>query len=210
MKIRLKNFWNTKDSENYLAENQPFFVKQIFWQMRFSVLVIILRLILPPFILFHPLLIFILVSLLDCVDFVLLRGAGLEMKDYQRIDKSLDLYFQFFMMLFGLSTGYFVIFLALYLYRLLGIFFYFKRLNRHWLVASPNLVEVLFLSFVLSNAFALNFASVLAVLFVLKMIQEYYLILSERSGLTVFELETKGKSLKIVCRAAANLRIWSR
>lgn len=199
MKVGLRVFKNKNEAVNYLKQSQitaGLFSKNFGKAPTFFI--IFLRLIAPVFIFFQPLLIFLIVSFLDWLDFFILINTGIKLKEYQLIDKSLDLYSQFFMMLYGLETGYSLIFFFLFFYRLLGTIAFLITLRRLFLLVFPNLIEVIFLTYVLSFYFGLGFLSIFGILATLKMIQEFRLYyFSIRIPLVILQINTKRKSFQI-------------
>ncbi len=140
--------------------------------------------ILVPFLIFvNPFWIGILLMALDGFDYVCIMNSKLfNKKEYQMIDKILDIYYLTFMWFVSLNWGV-TILIWLYLFRLVGFLGYLITGKRVVFAAFPNLFEPMFnvysWGFVYSSAFlgflSQNMIYVFGVVFVVKMVQEFYL-----------------------------------
>jgi len=176
MKGRLVFFKNKNEALRYLNKTKvtSIFPSLSFWKaIAFSIS--FLRLIVPIFIFFQPLFVFIVFTFLDLIDYGFLKTLRITERKYHLIDKPLDLYSQLFMMLYGLRTEYSILFLSLFIYRALGTAAFLITDRHLFLLIFPNLIEVIFLSYVLLSYFDLNFLQLFGILVALKMVQEFLL-----------------------------------
>lgn len=134
-----------------------------------------LRLFIPLFIFSQPLLAFIAFSLIDWIDYYFFMKIGTSLTNYQRIDKLLDVYSQFLMMIFGISIGQPVLFIALFIYRLIGTSVFWATNRRFILFAFPNLIEVAFLFYILYPIVTLPPKLLLSCLLLFKFLQEFFI-----------------------------------
>lgn len=197
MEFRLYTFEDKKQAFKYLYETPAIaiFPSLNFWKT-LSLLILFLRLIVPAFIFFHPLLVFLVFSFLDLIDYGPFKTTKMREKEYQRIDKPLDLYSQFFIMLFGLGTEYSLIFLFLFLYRLAGTIGFLVTNKHLFLLIFPNFIEAIFLAYVISLYFTFNFSQALGALVILKIIQEIFLHALHIPS-AIFEINIRKKLVQI-------------
>ena len=197
MRFKLHTFKSKERAFKYLSETQvmAIFPSLNFWKT-LSLLISFFRLIVPIFIFFRPFPVFLTFTFLDLIDYGPFKATKMGEKEYQRIDKSLDLYSQLFIMLFGLGTGYSLVFLFLFLYRLVGTIGFLVTNKHLFLLIFPNLIEAIFLAYVISLYFTFNFPQALGVLVVLKMIQEVFLHALHVPS-AIFEINIKKKLVQI-------------
>ncbi|MDO8551245.1 MAG: hypothetical protein Q7S03_01000 [bacterium] len=201
MHFKIRLFNKPEEARQYLAGNTEAAIwpGAKYWR-GLLVLIIGLRVFLPFLIFFHPLLVFLLFNLLDFIDYTFFVKLGTKQKDYQMVDKALDLFSQFFIMLFGLSTPYAPFFLFLFSFRLFGSLLYFFTRKHIFFLVFPNLIEVLFLAHLLSLYLGGYFFPLLLILFLLKVLQEYFIhiqIYRLRTPLLVLELGKRNNFSRI-------------
>lgn len=114
----------------------------------------------------------LIIFLIDTFDYYLALRTGITYSRYQQIDKSLDilnrLYFVIPAYFFTWPHRHF--FLFLFLYRLVGEFFFFRGKSERYFFFFPNLLEFLFPAYIIFNK---NLVLALIVSLPLKLIHEY-------------------------------------
>lgn len=107
----------------------------------------ILRVFTPLLIFRYPIYSTLITFMLDSVDSVFYRQAGISRKKYQPIDKFLDLYWYSISLIYAFKAGlpFLGVLITLYLVRLLGKLFFYKTRNENYLILFPNFYENLFI-----------------------------------------------------------------
>ncbi len=141
------------------------------------------RILVPFFIFVNPFWIGILLMALDGFDYVCIMNSKLfNKKEYQLIDKILDMYYLAFLWFVSLNWGV-TILIWLFLFRLVGFLGYLISGKRVIFAAFPNLFEPMFNLYAWGFVYSASFLSfltgneilVLGVVFLVKMAQELYL-----------------------------------
>jgi len=114
----------------------------------------------------------LIIFLIDTFDYYPALRTGITYSRYQQIDKSLDILNRLYFVLpaYFFSWPHKHLFLVLFLYRLVGEFFFFKVKSERYLFFFPNLLEFLFPAYII---FSENFVLALIVALPLKLIHEY-------------------------------------
>ncbi len=143
-----------------------------------------IRLVLPPLTFISPFLISFLCVLADLFDSFFYRNAGFTLKRYQLIDKSLDLYWYTFSLIYAYGhLQFFPFLLVLYLFRLVGQIVFFIKKDHEVLLFFPNFFEFFFLLLIFVGKYRdlaylispNNLPRTLAILFSAKILEEILL-----------------------------------
>lgn len=125
-------------------------VKQRFFKAIY-ILVVAIRIGSLAIFLIDPLIAWLIAFILDTSDYVFALRSGLTYRQYQNIDKSLDLlsrvYFVVSAFFFGWPHAW--LFVALFLLRLIGDILYFKTRREVWFFFFPNVIEFFFPLYIL-------------------------------------------------------------
>lgn len=152
--------------------------------------VILLRFILPLFIFSYPLYIVIGATLLDAIDGEFAARRVLTKTRYQYIDKFMDNWWYLCVLIYSYSyfNQYFLLLLILFCYRIIGISLFYRMKKRLMLILFPNFFENAFFLIFFSTYFGWSFLlqgqmfyKSLLVVFLLKIIQEYWLHIAQKS-----------------------------
>lgn len=160
-------------------------IKKLVTRKRQYYFIVFLRII-SPFLIFKiPLAAVIIVTFLDIIDAEFASRKLLTVHQYQIADKSLDTWWYLIAMVFSLFflKEYSLFLMVLLVYRLMGVLFLHREKDRKKLVFFPNFFENAFFLFFFSTYFkSLNFLIEgrnlyysLLVVFILKLIQEYWI-----------------------------------
>lgn len=155
------------------------------------VFIVILRIVSAPLIFVWPLLSIILSFFLDIIDIEFASRGVLTLKEYERFDKSLDLWWYTNAMVFSwlYLFEYRNFLLILFILRIIGDAIYFIKKNRRIFFIFPNFFEnVFFLVFFSLSFKQLNFLldkkyfliSLLAVI-IIKIFQEWWIHIAQIS-----------------------------
>lgn len=154
----------------------------------FYLFIIVLRIICSPLIFFQPVLAIILSVFLDIIDGDF-ANTVVTKKQYQLIDKNLDLWW-FINIMFFISIKYPDLknyFLFLFIYRLIGQSIFYATKNRGVLLFFPNFFEwIFYLVFIGINYYpsllvGQTFYIILALIIIIKIYQEWFLHVADLS-----------------------------
>jgi hypothetical protein len=150
----------------------------------------ILRILLPLAIFKFPLFVVITVTFLDAIDGDLASQGVLSKSRYQLMDKLMDNWWYLWALLYSYFAlnNFFVFLSILFIYRLVGLGIFLYRKNRSVFMFFPNFFENAFFLFLLTNLFGWrqlvsgnNLFYSLIVVFILKLLQEYWLHILRKS-----------------------------
>jgi hypothetical protein len=153
--------------------------------------IIFLRIIAAPLIFIWPLPAIILSFFLDIIDIEFASRNVLTLKEYERYDKALDLWWYLNVMIFSwfYLPNFKLFLLTLFIYRIIGNIIFFFKNDRRIFFLFPNLFESIFLLIFFSLNFTqLNFLldenyflfSLLTVT-ILKILQEWWIHIAQIS-----------------------------
>lgn len=93
-----------------------------------------------------PLIGWLLIFIVDSADYLFALRSGLNFKQYQNIDKSLDLLNDFYLIIAAIVNhfAYVNIYFFLFFFRVIGELIYFKTRKEIFLVFFPNVIEYFF------------------------------------------------------------------
>lgn len=144
-----------------------------------------------PFLIFkYPLYTVIRVTLLDGLDVEFASRGVLTKMQYQRIDKFMDNWWYIWALIYSYFhlNQYFILLFGLFCYRIIGTVFFYKKRDIRIFMLFPNFYEHAFLLFLFCMYFGRNFLLQgkilyisLLVVFLLKIVQEYWLHIAEKS-----------------------------
>ena len=154
-------------------------------------LVILLRLLSAPLIFVWPLISIILSFLLDIVDIEFASRGVLTLKNYEKWDKILDLWWYLNALIFGWInfSEYKFFLLGLFIFRMVGDIIFILKNDRRIFIVFPNLFEnVFYLIFFSLNYKQLNylldqdhFLISLTLVILLKIFQEWWIHIAQIS-----------------------------
>ena len=131
---------------------------------------------------------------LDIIDGLLFGFGGFSLEEYHRFDKPVDYIQYVFMLIPAYFQPIFTIYVALLLFRTVGMLLY-RRYHSRWLfVIFPNVAEYYFLLYFLNQAFGWftysgNEVTILLMLYLFKLLHEYYLhIMRDNKNIITFKL----------------------
>lgn len=109
----------------------------------------VLRLLSALLIYIRPIEGMVIYILLDSYDSLWLEGVGgLTYKEYQRVDKAIDVTSYLMLLPLGLKYDSFIVLLMLLLFRIVGTFLFYLRESEYYLILFPNLF-LIYLFFVI-------------------------------------------------------------
>lgn len=170
-------------------------IKRVFknirsYAVREYVFIEILRVLSPVLMLTHPLFTVIFVTFLDAIDGDLASRKVLSKSEYEKIDKTMDMWWYFWVLGFSYIylRHFFILIFLLFIYRFIGWILFTKRNKRRLLMFFPNFFENVFFLLFFATYFKLNillsgiylYVAIMIVL-LLKLIQEYWLHVLEKS-----------------------------
>ena len=150
----------------------------------------ILRITLPLAIFRFPLFVIIAVTFLDDIDGDIASQGVFSKSRYQFIDKLIDNWWYLCVLVYSYFAlnNFFVFLLALFIYRIVGLWLFLSSKKRHLLIFFPNFFENAFFLFFFVNYFGWqilitgsNLYYSLIVVFILKLLQEYWLHVLKKS-----------------------------
>ncbi len=150
----------------------------------------LIRMAAPPLIFSFPFFTVIFATFLDAIDAEFASKKVLSKRQYQEIDKTVDMWWYFWVL--GYSYFYlksfFILLLTLFIYRFVGWVLFSKSYKRKLLIFFPNFFENAFFLFFFAGYFGwawiisgqMLYISISIVL-ILKLLQEYWLHVLEKS-----------------------------
>ena len=144
----------------------------------------ILRIVLPLAIFKFPLFVVIAVSFLDWIDGDLGSQGFLSKSKYQNIDKLMDHWWYIWAIIYSYFAlnNFFVFLFTLFVYRMIGFGLFLYRKKRKMFMFFPSFFENAFFLFFFVNYFGwqflvtgINLFYSITVVFILKLLQEYWL-----------------------------------
>jgi hypothetical protein len=164
------------------------------------------RIIGPFYIFRYPLYAFLFVSFIDWIDFIPYMKLGIRPKTYQEVDKIFDIFSYFFMVAYAYGSYLFPLFVGLLVYRLIGtVVFYLTKSHSVFLIF-PNMVEPVFLSYVISKLYFGSFISLFVLFFILKMLQEILLhFICPNIPLIILFIKIRNKEYKYILHASTKV-----
>lgn len=152
--------------------------------------VLFLRSILPVFIFRYPFYVIIGVFFLDAIDVEFAAKRVLTKSRYQEIDKLMDNWWYIWALVYTYFYlgQYFIFLLILFCYRIMGAIIFYKKKDRRIFLIFPNFFENAFFLIFFCKYFSWNlllqgkiiFIS-LSVVFLLKIVQEYWIHIVQKS-----------------------------
>lgn len=107
--------------------------------------------ILVPFLIFsYPILSTFLSIITDTIDGDIFQRARVKQKTYQLVDKTLDVYWYIFIIIFSFHGEFGHVLFLLFIFRLVGNLLYYILKDRHIFIFFPNIFEPFFCVYVLS------------------------------------------------------------
>lgn len=163
--------------------------KNLKWKIVYC-LVLVLRFLSPLFVFSYPVFTIITVTFLDVIDAEFASQGVLSKLKYQMVDKILDNWWYLWALIYSYFAlnNYFIFLLILFVYRLVGLTLFLSRKERNLFMFFPNLFENAFFILFIATTFGwhslvvgTNLYFSLALVFILKIFQEYWLHIIQKS-----------------------------
>ena len=163
--------------------------KKLVWKFSYF-FIELLRLVFPVFIFSYPVYVIVATIFLDAIDGEFASQGVLSREKYQIVDKLMDNWWYIWVLFYSYFAlnNFFILLLVLFIYRTIGLILFLLKKNRKIFMFFPNFFENAFFLFFFATIFSLeslivgpNLYYSLAVVFALKILQEYWVHILKKS-----------------------------